>query len=497
MADGIPIAKIFYNTSYSLTYNDLIMMPGYIDFATSDVDLSTQFTTNIRIQFPFVSSPMDTVTESEMAIHMARQGGIGIIHANNTIDEQVAHVQRVKRYSNGFVSDPKLLRPDQTVAEMLQFQSKCDFTSFPVTENGLSGSKLVGMVSRRDIEFVTDPENTTIADVMNTNVITGPANTTLSQAKEIVKEHRIIRLPLVDENGCLIKLVCRKDIINFQKYPLASRDPITKQLLVGAAVSTHPDDRERIDRLIKEGNVDVIVVDSSQGNSSYQIDTIAYIRKNYGNSVDIVGGNVVTGAQAKNLIVAGVNALRVGQGVGSICTTQNVCGVGRGQASAVFHVALAVRKSGIPIIADGGISSSSSITKALALGASTVMMGGMLAGTDESPGEFIFKEGVRLKRYRGMGAKAVLQTRMKGQATKSRYCVGKKDIFVPQGVSGCVLSKGSLDEYIPHLAQAVRHGFQNIGAKTIEELRRMVYVELRTPSAQREGMVHDLYSYEK
>lgn len=424
---GVPISKIIDGSNTSYTYDDLILMPGFIDFGLDDIDLTTKITKNISIKTPIVSSPMDTVTESDMAIQLALQGGIGIIHCNNSIDEQIEHVKRVKRYSNGFIMDPMVISPSTTIKELKQLQNHNDFTSFPVTESGQLHSKLLGVISKRDIVF-TDDDGSTVDSVMNRNVITVKKECTLEDARQLFIQHKIKRLPIVDENNNLVGLVCCKDIINFMKYPLATRNEQTKQLLVGAAVSTHPRDRERIDRLVNEAKVDVIVIDAAQGASIYQIETIEYIKKDKKYKVDVIGGNVVTPSQATYLINCGVDGIRVGMGIGSICTTQDVCGVGRGQASAVYNVSRYAKSYGIPVIADGGIASSGSIVKALCLGASAVMVGSMLAGTDESPGQILYKDGVKLKTYRGMGSKAAAQTREQS-TSKSRY-LGKYKILV-------------------------------------------------------------------
>jgi IMP dehydrogenase len=498
--NGQKISDIFNDqNNQSLTYDDIILLPGYIDTDLDSIDLSSNLTKNIRLQTPFVSSPMDTVTESEMAIQLALQGGIGIIHCNNTIEFQVEEVKRVKRYSNGIVSDPITVTPEHTVQDVIDLQSHNDFSSFPVVNNN---GVLIGIVARRDIEFIdkNQRENVNVRDVLNSSIVTLPMGTSIQEAKEKMKKTKVKRIPIVDEQNHLKGLFCRKDILNFTRYPLATRDSNTRQLLVGAAVSTHPYDRERIDRLVKEAHVDVIVVDSAQGCSKYQLETIKYIKETYKDRVDVIGGNVVTSSQAQRLIDAGVDGLRVGIGIGSICTTQDVCGVGRGQASAIYHVAT---NSSVPIIADGGISSSGSIVKALCLKAKTVMMGSMLAGTNEAPGEVIYKDGVRLKTYRGMGSKGAANDRSKNLASKSRYCdTNKKSTFVSQGVSGCVVSKGSIQDYIPYLRKAVKHGIQDIGSKSIDDVRIKIMkgdirMEIRSPGSQREGMVHHLYSYEK
>lgn len=502
VSNGRTIPSIFESGYQSLTYDDIIIMPGFINFGLDEVDLTSKLTKNISLRVPFVSSPMDTVTESDMSIQLALQGGIGIIHCNNTIDEQIDHVKRVKRYSNGIVSDPIVVKPDSTVRNVIELQKRNDFTSFPVVDDE---GRLMGMVARRDIEFVSqaDQATTLVKSIYNTKIVTLKEGSTVDEARKKMIIGKVKRIPIVDKDRKLKGLICRKDIINLSRYPLATRNKKTKQLLVGAAVSTHPRDKKRIDRLVKEGNVDVIVVDSAQGCSVYQLDTIKYIKEKYLNRVDVIGGNVVTPQQAKKLINAGVDGLRIGIGVGSICTTQDVCGVGRGQASAVYHVSDYANRKRIPIIADGGISSSGSIIKALCLGANTVMMGSMLAGTDEAPGEVIFKDGVRLKTYRGMGSKAAANVRTRNHASKSRYCdTNTDDVFVSQGVTGCVVSKGSISKHIPYLCKAVKHGMQDIGTRSVDDLRKgcmngTVKIELRSMGSQREGMIHNLYSHEK
>lgn len=499
---GVPLSRIFDNTFTSYTYDDLIMMPGFIDFGIGDIDLSCKLTKNIMLKTPIVSSPMDTVTESDMAIQLALQGGIGIIHCNNTIDEQLEHVKRVKRYSNGFIMDPVVISPYITIRELQHLQRTNDFTSFPITEDGKLNGIFIGVISKRDIEFVKEEELDTVCvkDFMNTNVITIQQGCSLEEAEKLFVTNKVKRLPIVTNEGNLVGLVCCKDIINFKKYPLATRNEETKQLLVGAAVSTHPSDRERIDKLVTQAHVDVLVIDSAQGASVYQLETIKYIKDRY--TIDVIGGNVVTAEQAKVLLEAGVDGLRIGMGAGSICTTQDVCGVGRGQASAVYNVSKIASSYGVPVIADGGISSSGSIVKALCLGADCVMLGGMLAGTEEAPGAVIYKDGVRLKTYRGMGSQAAAQVRASSAgntASKSRYLdTSDKNIFVPQGVSGCVTSKGPIVDYLPKLVKAVKHGLQDVGvSKLSREQLNDVNFELRSAGAQREGMVHHLYSYEK
>ena len=327
---------------------------------------------------------------------------------------------------------------------------------------------------------------------METKLVIAKEECSLLEANDILKTNKVNLLPIVDKKGNLVSLISRKDLRNNNEYPLASKNKETKQLLVGAAVSTHPRDRPRIDALIDVG-VDVIVIDSSQGNSVYQLDTIKYIKDK--KNIDIIGGNVVTKHQAKNLIEAGVDGLRVGMGIGSICTTQEVCGVGRPQATAVYNVAEYAQQHNVPIIADGGISNIGHIIKALAIGASTVMMGSMLAGTDEAPGKYFYQEDVKLKKYRGMGSIDAMN-----KNSGKRYMVDK--IKVAQGVTGAVTSKGSLQEYLPYIIRGVKHGFQDIGISDISNLHEQMYEKkiefnLRSLPAQREGNIHSLHSYEK
>ena len=331
---------------------------------------------------------------------------------------------------------------------------------------------------------------------MLTDLITIEEGSSLEDAYEILKESKRSRLPVVDENFNLKSLICRKDLANRREYPNASRNRTTNQLLVGASVTTHLNTNERIIPLIKAG-VDVLVIDSAQGNSLYQIKTIKYIKEKFPD-IDIIAGNVVTTKQAKNLIDAGADALRVGMGIGSICTTQEVCGVGRSQATAVYKVSRYAKSLGIPIIADGSIKNTGHIVKALTLGASTVMLGSMLAGTEDSPGEIFYKDGVRLKNYRGMGSIEA----MKQTSSSERYLAQNENIKVAQGVSGTVVTKGKVSTYIPYLVQGVKHGLQDIGSNTIQKLHTMlddgtIEFEIRSMSSMRDGAIHGLYDYKK
>ena len=487
---GTQIKKIM-ESPYSYAYDDLIFLPGFIDFTTDDISLDTKLTRNIHLKTPFVSSPMDTVTESAMAIKMALLGGIGIIHCNNTIEQQVKHVKKVKRFNNGFITKPIVFSPENTIQDILD--QNLSFSGIPITETGKVGAKLVGLVSNRDIDYIEDT-STKLVDIMTRNLVTAKQEITLKEASIKLLKSKRSRLPIVNENYELVSLICRKDIRNNRLYPQASKNPQTQQLLVGASVSTSKYE-ERIEKLVAAG-VDVLVIDSSQGNSIFQLEVLKHIKSSYP-QVDVIAGNVVTPSQCLRLIEGGADAIRVGMGIGSICTTQEVCGVGRAQASAVYHVSQHCRKINIPVIADGGISNSGHIIKALALGASTIMMGSLLAGTDESPGNYFYKDGIRLKKYRGMGSLDSINSN-----NQDRYLHQKSKIKVAQGVSGEVVGKGSLERHLGYLLTGTKHGFQNLGSSSILNLQYQIesgltLVELRTVMAQKEGNIHHLYSYKE
>lgn len=492
--DGYPAAELFQSkTGYA--YDDIIILPGYIDFDVKSVDVKTYLTKNITLNTPLVSSPMDTVTEHQMAIEMALQGGIGIIHCNNTVLEQVAQVKKVKTYQNGFIDQPILLSPTDPISEIYRIKSKYGFSGIPITENGAMGSRLLGMVSFRDVDFITD-KSTLIQEVMLQDLITIEQGKTLEDAYQILKESKRSRLPVVDSEGNLCSLICRKDLANRRDFPLASRNKTTNQLLVGASVTTHPQTQDRIQALVEAG-VDVILIDSAQGNSSYQVKLLQLMKRKYP-QIDVIAGNVVTQRQAFNLIQGGADALRVGMGIGSICTTQEVCGVGRSQATAVYKVSVLARKYGVPVIADGSIKNTGHITKALCLGATSVMCGSLLAGTEDSPGEVFYKDGIRVKNYRGMGSIEA----MKHCGNSERYLAHQEKIKVAQGVSGTVVTKGSIGTFVPYLVQGIKHGFQDIGARNISDLHQKLYegiieLELRSVSSMRDGNVHGLYDYQK
>lgn len=483
--------ETLFRSGGGLTYDDFILLPGYIDFPLAEVDLRTQLTRDIGVKRPVVSSPMDTVTESEMAIYLALLGGIGFIHYNNSIEDQVAEVRRTKKFENGFIVDPVVLSPRHTIADVDRIKEEHGFSGIPITEDGTLGSKLVGIVTRRDIDF--EPDRTrALQEVMTTNLITAPTGISLPEGNQILKESKKGKLPIVDEDGRLCSLMSRTDLRKNQDFPLASKDP-SKQLLVGAAVGTRREDRERLEALVDAG-VDVVVFDSAQGHSTFQIDAIKWAKDKYPH-LQVVGGNVVTMDQCRGLIEAGADALRVGMGSGSICITQETVAVGRPQASAVYDCAKFARQSDIPVMADGGVTSIGHIAKALGIGASTVMMGSMLAGTDEAPGEYFYEGGVRLKRYRGMASREAME-----KGGEKRYFTDPQDLRVAQGVSGAVVDKGSVVDYLPYLMQGVKHALQDTGHAGIRDLHEALYsgeltFERRSPSAQKEGGVHNLHSF--
>lgn len=486
-------AKELFNSIDGLAYNDYIVLPGYIDFVPEDVDIESNLTRNIRIRIPLISSPMDTVTESRMAISLALLGGIGIIHYNNSVEEQVDEVKKVKRFENGFIMDPLVLSPDHTIADIDEIKEKYGFSGIPITEDGKLYSKLVGIVTNRDIDFESD-RSKKIREVMTVDLLTAKKGISLVEANNILKNSKKGKLPIVNDDGCLVALMSRNDLLTNREFPNASKDS-QKQLLVGVALSTQEESKERLDELVKAG-VNVVVIDSAQGNSIYQMEMIKYVKRRYP-EIDVIGGNVVTEDQCENLIRVGIDALRIGMGPGSICTTQTTMAVGRAQATAVYRCAKYAKKEKIPVIADGGISNIGHIVKALAIGASTTMMGSMFAGTEEAPGEYFYENGIRLKRYRGMASIEAIE---KGGA--KRYFAEESKIKVAQGVSGAVVDKGSLFDFIPYLIQGLKHSFQDIGARNMETLHKMLYsdmlrFEVRSRSAQIEGGVHDMYSYKE
>ncbi|EJD55049.1 IMP dehydrogenase [Auricularia subglabra TFB-10046 SS5] len=508
--DGLSIEDLMASKIHGgLTYNDFLMLPGRIDFGASEVTTDVRITRRVTLKTPFMSSPMDTVTETNMAIHMALLGGIGVIHHNQSAAAQADMVRAVKRHENGFINNPVVLSPTHTVSDVLDVKARLGFCGIPITDTGKLGGKLVGIVTSRDIQF--QPPNTPLADIMTTSLVTARQGVTLTEANNILRVSKRGKLPITNDAGQLIALVARSDLLKAHNYPLASKRPETKQLYCAAAIGTRPADRERLALLVEAG-LDIVVIDSSQGNSSFQTDMLRWMKSTYP-QLDVIAGNVVTREQAAQLIAAGADGLRIGMGSGSICITQEVMAVGRPQATAVHAVAEFARRFGVPCIADGGIGNVGHVVKALAMGANAVMMGGLLAGTTEAPGEYFYQQGKRVKAYRGMGSIEAMEQSKPGthgaskaatqeNAATSRYFSESSAVKVAQGVSGDVDDRGSVTAFLPYLHTGVQHSLQDLGVRSVEALHKGVQAgtvrfEVRTASAQVEGGVHGLNSYTK
>lgn len=497
--DGYSAKEIFEDNSgkSGFTYDDLICLPSYIDFGIHEVTLDSHFTRKIKLKTPLASSPMDTVTESKTAISMALEGGVGVIHANLSVEDQVREVMKVKKFKSGFIMDPICISPVMTVADLDRIREECGFYGFPVTEDGKMGSRLLGLVAKRDTDFLVDRDSTRVGTIMTPvdKLTVAEEGIGLKEANGILHKSKKGKLPILTKTGCLVALTARTDLKKNADHPHATKDE-NKQLVVAAAVGTRPADRDRVRALVIAG-VDAIVIDSSQGDSIFQHEMVKWMKQEFP-KLEVIAGNVVTKRQAKHLIDCGADGLRVGMGIGSICTTQEVCACGRAQASSVYHVAKFARAYGVPVIADGGISSPGHIVKALALGAGVAMCGSLLAGTEESPGEFYYSDhGVRLKKYRGMGS---IEAMKKG--SDDRYFGTATTVKVAQGVVGSVQDKGTLHQYVPYLCQGLKHGMQDLGCKSVDSLRESLVsghlrFELRSPAAQREGGIHGLHSFER
>ncbi|MBI5904390.1 MAG: IMP dehydrogenase [Deltaproteobacteria bacterium] len=466
-----------------LTFDDVLLVPSESDVIPKDVDVTVRLTPDIVLNIPMLSSAMDTVTEAETAIAIAREGGIGFIHRNNTSDAQATEVDRVKKSESGMISDPITVDPDQRVVDALEVMKKYRISGLPVTREG----KLVGILTNRDLRFETNFEQP-IRNVMTKDeLVTVPVGTTLEQAREILHRNRIEKLLVVDGRNSLKGLITIKDILKIKKYPNACKDPMGR-LRVGAAIGVGAGWEGRLEKLIKAG-ADLVCVDTAHGHSRDVLRTVRAIRSTYRN-VRLMGGNVATGEGTEALIKAGVDAVKVGVGPGSICTTRVVAGVGVPQITAVMMCAQAARKKGIPVVADGGIKYSGDITKAIAAGASAVMIGSLFAGTEESPGEMILFQGRSYKVYRGMGS---LEAMKKG--SRDRYFqshVESEAKLVPEGIEGRVPNRGSLSGVIFQLIGGLKSGMGYVGARDIADLqKRAVFMKI-TSAGLRESHVHDV-----
>ena len=443
-----------------ITFDDVLLIPAKSDFVPSQADTSTQLTNNIRINIPIVSAAMDTVTESALAIALAQEGGIGIIHKNLSIEAQKREVAKVKRSEHGVILDPVTLSPANPVRRAQELMSEQNVSGIPIVD----GKKLVGILTRRDLKFLKDYDVRISSVMTKNNLITGPPGTTLEQAKEILQKRKVEKLLLVNAKGELTGLITMRDIDRVQEYPRAAKDG-RGRLRVGAAVSVH--DYQRIEALIA-ADVDIIVVDTAHGHSQNVIDTVKKIKTRY--DIDVIAGNIATPAGAEDLIKAGANAVKVGIGPGAICTTRIISGAGMPQISAIINCAQAAQKYNVPVIADGGIRQSGDITKAIAAGASSVMIGSLFAGLKESPGQLVIYKGRQFKEYRGMGS---LGAMVKGSAErygqKSSTEEGK---LVPEGVEGRMPYRGTLGDFVYQLVGGLRAGMGYSGARSIEELMK-------------------------
>ncbi|HOQ09844.1 MAG TPA: IMP dehydrogenase [Syntrophomonadaceae bacterium] len=463
-----------------LTFDDVLLIPGPSEVLPRDIDVSTQLTRNIRLEIPIMSAGMDTVTETRMAIAIAREGGIGVIHKNMSIEEQAKMVDRVKRSEHGVITDPFYLSPNNTIQDALDIMAHYRISGVPITE----GTKLVGIITNRDIRFETDFSQP-IANVMTSkNLVTAPVGTTLEEAKEILRRHKIEKLPLVDDNFNLMGLITIKDIEKSEKYPNAAKDK-RGRLLAAAAVGTAKDTMERVEALKKAG-VDVIVVDTAHGHSKNVLEIVTKIKQRFP-ELDVIGGNVATAEATEDLIKAGADAVKVGIGPGSICTTRVVAGIGVPQITAVMDCAQVAYKYGVPIIADGGIKYSGDIAKAIAAGADVVMLGNLLAGTEESPGETIILQGRSYKVYRGMGSIGAMV-----EGSSDRYFQEDAAKLVPEGIEGRVPYKGYVSETIFQLVGGLRAGMGYCGVRNIEEMKTKTKFIRITNAGLVESHPHDV-----
>ena len=467
-----------------ITFDDVLLQPAFSEVVPSDVDVSSRLTRNIPLNVPIVSSPMDTVTESEMAIAMAQEGGIGIVHKNMSVEQQALAVDRVKRSEHGVIVDPVTLPPDATAGEAGRIMDERNIGGVPITENG----KLKGILTRRDLRFLESKE-TRVSEVMTRDkLVTAAPNTTLFEAQRILLENKVEKLLLVDDDYQLQGLITIKDIDKNLRFPLASKDS-RGRLRVGGAVGVG--DYERVSALIETG-VDVLVVDSAHGHSRNVIETVKEIKQRW--EIDVIAGNVATTEGARDLIRAGADAIKVGIGPGSICTTRIISGVGVPQLTAISNAAKALVDTNVPIIADGGIRYSGDLCKALAAGAHTVMLGGLLAGLDESPGEMILYQGRSFKRYRGMGS---LGAMVKGSSERYRQGTADSDSrqagkLVPEGVEGRVPYKGPLNALLYQLTGGLRAGMGYLGTQSIDDLRTSARFIRISAATVRENHPHDI-----
>ena len=463
-----------------LTFDDVLLIPAHSDVLPRDVDVRTHLTQNVTLNIPVMSAGMDTVTEAEMAIAMAREGGIGVIHKNMSIDEQAREVKLVKRSEHGIIVDPIYLAPDNTLSDADELMNKYHISGVPITENG----KLVGIITNRDMRFETDLSRP-ISDIMTSKgLITAPEHTTMEEAKRILQAHRIEKLPLVDDDGHLKGLITIRDIEKMRKFPNSNKDS-DGRLKVAAAIGVTSDVEDRVEALL-DAKADVLVIDTAHGHSEGVLQTIRRLRKAFPH-LELIAGNVATYDATKALIEAGVSAVKVGIGPGSICTTRVIAGIGVPQITAIYDCAKAAEGTGIPIIADGGIQYSGDIAKALGAGASCVMLGNLLAGTEEAPGEMIIYQGKNYKSYCGMGSLGAMQA-----GSKDRYFQQNAKKLVPEGIEGRIPYKGHVSDVLFQLIGGLRASMGYCGAKNIKAMNEDTQFIQITGAGLRESHPHDV-----
>jgi IMP dehydrogenase len=467
----------------ALTYDDVLLLPAYSEVLPREVSTQTRLTRNITINIPIISAAMDTVTEAALAIALAQEGGIGIIHKNMTIDQQAAQVRKVKRSESGMIIDPVTLKDNQTLGDAQRIMKEFKIGGIPVIDDA---GKLVGILTNRDLRFQKQTARPVAEIMTKVNLITAKEGITMEDAESILQEHKIEKLPIVDKNGKLIGLITYKDILKRKSHPLASKDSLGR-LRVGAAVGVTPDLLDRVQALVQVG-VDVISIDTAHGHSQGVIDALKSVKKAFP-PLEVIVGNIATGEAAKALAEAGADAVKVGVGPGSICTTRIIAGVGMPQLTAVYEAAKALKPYNIPLIADGGIRYSGDVAKAIAGGASTVMIGSLLAGTDEAPGEMIILEGRKFKSYRGMGSLEAME-----DGSKDRYFQDAEDDtkkLVPEGIVGRVPFKGSVTEILYQMVGGLKAGMGYCGAASIEKMQDAKFVKI-TSAGVKESHPHDV-----
>ncbi len=477
----------------ALTFDDVLLVPRHSEILPSDVDVSTRFTRNIILRAPIVSAAMDTVTESRLAIAMAQLGGLGVVHKNLSIEDQVSEIDRVKRSESGMIVNPITLSPTGQISEALELMQKYRISGVPITADGATEGKLVGILTNRDLRFEGNLDRS-IGDVMTSdNLITVPVGTTLQEAQKILHTHRVEKLLVVDQDFMLKGLITVKDIQKMITYPTASKDELGR-LCVGAAVGVAKDTVERAEALVAVGT-DVLVVDTAHGHSQGVLTMVQRLRERFPH-VDLVAGNVATAEGTKALIELGVDGVKVGIGSGSICTTRVIAGIGMPMISALAECAQVASLHGVPIIADGGVRYSGDITKALAVGSNTVMIGSLFAGTDESPGELILYQGRSFKEYRGMGSIGAMRDGSRDRYFQEEYDLaspsGEGEKLVPEGIEGRVPHKGAIAAMIHQLVGGLRAGMGYCGCGTISDLQQNARMVRITPAGMRESHVHDV-----